>query len=138
MYRDVAVPYSAVAVMAFPLVPHRNHVRLHHLCHQLVKPRLVSPAELGARLARIAKKRIDFGRPEIAGSTSTSTSPVDLSTPFSSTPLPHHTMVFARRMVLASRQHIIVGRILLQDQPHALDKIARMPPVTQGIEIAEE
>src|SRR5262245_8207257 len=58
---------SAVAVTAFPLVPDRNHVRLHHLCYQLVKTRFVSPAELGARLTRIAKERIDFGRSEIAG-----------------------------------------------------------------------
>src|SRR5262249_32403173 len=45
---------------------------------------------------------------------------------------------FAHRMALAGREHIIVGRILLQDQPHPRDKIARVPPVTQGIEIAEE
>src|SRR6516225_8064463 len=41
-------------------------------------------------------------------------------------------------MALAGREHIIVGRILLQDQPHPLHKIARVPPVTLGIEIAEE
>src|SRR6516164_3809752 len=41
-------------------------------------------------------------------------------------------------MALAGRELIIVGRILLQDQPHPLHKIARVPPVTLGIEIAEE
>jgi len=29
-------------------------------------------------------------------------------------------------------------RVLLYDQPHSLDEVARMPPVAHGIEIAEE
>jgi hypothetical protein len=45
---------------------------------------------------------------------------------------------FAHRVALASRKHVIVRRILLQDQPHSLDKIACMTPVTASIEIAEE
>src|SRR5262245_53970366 len=140
---------SAVAVTAFPLVPDRNHVRLHHLCHQLVKARLVSPAELGARLARIAKERIDFGRPEIArvhldqhlAGRLVDTFLLDaISAPHNGPPNMAEGLFdeFAHRMALAGREHIIVGRILLQDQPHPLDKIARMPPVTQGIEVAEE
>jgi hypothetical protein len=45
---------------------------------------------------------------------------------------------FAHRMALAGRQHVLVRRILLQDQPHPLDKVTRVAPVTLRIEIAEE
>jgi hypothetical protein len=41
-------------------------------------------------------------------------------------------------MALAGRKNVIVRRILLQHQPHSLDKITRVPPIPVGIEIAEE
>ncbi len=44
---------------------------------------------------------------------------------------------FAHRMLLAGREHKIVGLVLLQHQPHAFDVVARMAPVAPGIEIAE-
>ena len=44
---------------------------------------------------------------------------------------------FAHRVRLAGRQHVIVGLVLLQDQPHAFDIVARMAPVALGVEIAE-
>ena len=115
-------------------------------CSKLVR---WPPAELGARLGRIAEQQVDLGRPEIAR--------VDLDQdaagrwhrrPVSSTPLPRQTIraadlgeraldEFAHRVRLAGRQHIIVGLVLLQDQPHAFDIVARMAPVALGVEIAE-
>ncbi len=41
-------------------------------------------------------------------------------------------------MGLAGRQHVVVGLVLLQHPPHALDIVAGMAPVAQGVEIAEE
>jgi hypothetical protein len=41
-------------------------------------------------------------------------------------------------MAGAGRQHIIVRLRLLQDHPHAIDVVARMAPVTAGIEIADK
>ena len=43
----------------------------------------------------------------------------------------------AHRVGLAGRQHVVVGLVLLQDQPHALDIVAGMAPVALGVEIAE-
>ena len=78
----------------------------------------------------------------------TRTLSVDLSRPLSSIRfLPHDGPAdmgkglfdeFAYRMALAGGEHIIVGLVLLQDQPHPLHKVARMSPVAPGIEIAEE
>ena len=45
---------------------------------------------------------------------------------------------FADRMAFAGRQHIVVGLVLLKDQPHPFDVVTRMSPVSLGIEIAEE
>src|ERR1700741_3095022 len=57
---------SVGPVPAFPLFAQLDHVRVPHFPHQLVEPRGVAPAELGPSLARVAEKRVDLGRPEIA------------------------------------------------------------------------
>ena len=40
-------------------------------------------------------------------------------------------------MRLAGRKHVVVGLRLLQDQPHAFDVVARVPPVALRVEIAD-
>ncbi len=68
--------------------------------------------------------------------------------PTSSTPLPCQSIVrptcgegqldeLAHGVGLAGRQHVVVGLVLLQHQPHALDVVARVAPVALGVEIAE-
>ena len=42
----------------------------------------------------------------------------------------------AHAVGLAGRQHEIVGAVVLQDAPHALDIVAGMAPVAQGVEVA--
>src|SRR3546814_19811494 len=37
----------------------------------------------------------------------------------------------------ARRKHIVVGRVLLQHPPHALDIFSRMAPVPPGVELSE-
>ena len=39
---------------------------------------------------------------------------------------------------LAGGEHVVVGLVLLQDPPHALDIVARVAPVALGVEIAED
>src|SRR5579872_753195 len=57
---------SFVAVAALLFVADSNQIGLDHFLHQRIERGLVMPAELGARLAGIAKQRIDLGWPEIA------------------------------------------------------------------------
>src|SRR5262249_60383938 len=45
---------------------------------------------------------------------------------------------FTHRMRLASCQDVIIGLRLLQNLPHSLDVIPRMPPVALGIKITEK
>ena len=41
-------------------------------------------------------------------------------------------------MGFTGRKHVVVGLVLLQDQPHPLDIVPRMTPVAHGIEIPEK
>jgi hypothetical protein len=63
---QICLRRSSLAVATFPLFEDRNHIRLHHVCHQCVELRLVSPTELGLRLARISEQSADFGQTKIA------------------------------------------------------------------------
>src|SRR5262245_3477180 len=138
-----------MAVAAFPLFPDLDQVRLHHLHHQLLEVRLVSPAELGSGLACIAEQGIDLGGPEIARIDLNEHSAGRLVDAFllDAAATPNERLAdmgeslfdeLAHRMRLAGRQHIVVRLALLQDQPHPLDKVAGVSPVARGIEIAEE
>jgi hypothetical protein len=44
---------------------------------------------------------------------------------------------FPHRMRLASCEDIIVGLRLLQDEPHALNEVARVTPVTFSVQVTE-
>src|SRR5207248_8939568 len=110
---------------------------------------LVSPAEPLARLARIAKERIRFGRAEITRIDFDQHAAVALikslfveprSAPFDGSADAGEGLFreFTNRMLLARRQHVIVGLRLLHDEPHALDIIAGMPPIALGGKIAEK
>jgi hypothetical protein len=44
----------------------------------------------------------------------------------------------AHRMGFAGGEHVIVGLGLLQHQPHAFHKVARMAPIALGVEVAEK
>src|SRR3954470_5373725 len=45
---------------------------------------------------------------------------------------------FTHRVCLAGGKNIIVWLVLLQDQPHSFDKIARVAPVAHCVEIPEK
>ena len=40
-------------------------------------------------------------------------------------------------MLFPGRQNIVVRFVLLEDHPHAFDKVAGMPPIALGIEIPQ-
>src|SRR6266436_4159931 len=65
--RPTSAKGSALAVFALMLLAHRHQVGRHHLGHQFAETGLVAPAELGARLRRIAQQEIDLRRAEISG-----------------------------------------------------------------------
>ena len=96
------------------------------------------PTQLGARLGRISTQHFDFRRPKIAYVNLHQLAFSLFAEPafFRVGPLPLDSNAdfregqfneFAHGMVFASRQNIIVGLGLLQNEPHTLGKIARMP-----------
>ena len=109
--------------------------------------RCCQPNRARALLASPISTSTSVGR-KYCGSTSTSVSPVAASMPTSAIAaapprdasaddgeglldeLPH-------RARLAGRDHVVVGRLLLQHQPHGFDIVARMAPVALGVEIAD-
>ena len=122
----------------------------HHFASRARRSSSSASSRASARaLAGIADQEIDLGRAEIARidldqrscrmSASTPISshalaaPVDLAADLGEGQLDE----VAHRMRLAGRQHVIVGLVLLQHPPHALDIVAGMAPVALGIEIAE-
>src|SRR5262245_27881014 len=103
------------------------------------------PAELFARLAGIANQDVDLGRPEVgridrdqdvAALAAMSLFIDPLAVPFDGTAdiVEGQLDELAHGMGLARRQYVVVGPVLLQDPPHAVDIVARMAPVTLGVD----
>merc|ERR1712127_1075889 len=44
---------------------------------------------------------------------------------------------FPHRMSLPSGQHIIIGGVILEHHPHALDIVTRMPPITFRVDVTK-
>ena len=108
----------------------------------------MAPAELGKGLRRIAEEQIDFGRPAIgriernqhvAGAPAVAlllvARPLPLDGPADLAERQLDELTY--RMGLAGRQHVVVGLLLLEDAPHALDIVAGVTPVALGVEVAE-
>src|SRR5215469_11498782 len=126
----------------------QRNVAGDHFAHNVSEIVLGTPAEPLSRLCRIADQSVDFGRaivPRVdrddrlprfyidADFIRATTLPVDAAIDLSEGCLDK----FAHAVRRTRREHVIVGLILLQDQPHALDKVARVTPVALGVEIAE-
>src|SRR5712692_4607779 len=123
-------------------------VLAHHLGDELLEAYLRRPAELRARLARIAEERLDFGRPEVARidrHDAAARRVVALLAHAPAAPLERQPDLARRRVhevahavLLAGGDDEVLGLLLLQDQPHHLDEVARMAPVALRVEVAEE
>src|SRR5437016_2107643 len=57
---------SGVAISPFLLAQDGGQISFDHIAHQGIESCFVAPAELLARLARVAEELIDFSRSEIA------------------------------------------------------------------------
>lgn len=115
-------------------------IGLHHLGHQVVETRGVSPAQFVPRFAGVADEQVNFGRPEIARvdphkritglGIDTLLGPA-LASPDDPTPdnreRPLNELSYWVR--LARCENVIVRFALLHHQPHALDVVAGVPPV---------
>ena len=97
-----------------------------------MKPRLRGPAECAARLAGVSpiSKSTSAGR-TWAASTTTLVPPVEPS------PGERDLAQLAHAVRLAGRDHVVVGLVLLEHQPHRLDVVAGEAPVALGVEVAQ-
>ena len=125
----------------------RREVARDHFGHQFVEADPVLPAEDGARLGGVAYQIVDLGRAEIAridpderlaglgvdaGLLGALPAPCDLRSTSANA-----RSTNSRTCAFAGREHVVVGLVLLQHQPHALDIVAGVAPVALGVEIAE-
>src|SRR5215469_8192923 len=119
-----------------------------HFAHQCVKSDFRPPTEALARLAGISQKRFDLGRAKIPwidfdqnvpGSGIESDLVGAAAFPDdSSAHMPKREFdEFTHGMAFAGGKDVVIGLILLKNEPHAVDIVAGMTPVTTGVEIAE-
>src|SRR5262249_37597805 len=120
-----------------------------HLLDQRVEAGLVSPPELGSRFARVAQEGIDLGWAKVTrvdfnehlsrGAIDALLFDAGAPPDYGSTDMGERPRdEFSNRMALTGRQHVVVGLLLLKDQPHPFDVVTRMAPIPLGVEIAEK
>src|SRR5262249_13897256 len=123
---------SATAEGALMLLSHAHQIGSHHLPDKVLEAGLVAPAELGPGLGRVAMQIVDLGRAEIARIDrdqdlaalgvdalllGAGAAPGDLAADLGEGDLDE----LAHGMGLAGGDDIVLGLVLLQDQPHRLD-----------------
>src|SRR6266496_3679180 len=133
--------------MSALLLDDAGKVGLHHLAHQFAECGAVVPSEDLVGLCGVAQQTRHLGRPEVsrvhpddgrAGRgverhlVDARPAPLDAPADMAERALDE----FADRMRFAGRQHKVVGLVLLEHQPHALDIVARMAPVALRLEVA--
>src|ERR1700736_837421 len=143
------LPFSSNGVLAIGNLPPGNRkIARHHFLDELRKRRLRLPAELLARLARVADQEIDFGETEIGrvdANDGLAGFPVDpglldaFAAPFDAAADLRERKFdkFTHRAGFAGRQHEIVGFVGLQYPVHALDIIPGVTPVSFRLEVSE-
>src|SRR5262245_19775068 len=104
------------------------------------------PAQLAACLGGVAEKLIDLRWTEVSRVNPHQLLPTpsikanfiySYAAPFDSAADTGKRAFYelANGVRFSGRQHIVVRLCLLQHQPHALDKIARMPPIALRVEV---
>src|SRR4051794_16859094 len=120
-----------------------------HFGHEFLKRGLVAPTELFPCLRGVAEQEIDFGGTKIAR-----IHPHQYASRFGinsrfiharTTPTDFYLYLgkgtfdeFADRVMFARCQDIIVGLRVLENPPHALDEVTRVPPIAFGIEVSKK
>src|SRR6202049_4365032 len=140
---------SFVARAPGVLAANRDEVSLHHLPHQFIETYLMMPTKLLACLAGIPNQDINLGRPKVARIALDQRLPARLvdallvgraASPDDRAAHTNKSLFdeFANRMALASGEHVVVGLVLLHDQPHSFNVVARVAPVALGVEVSEK
>src|SRR5579885_3016753 len=142
-------PAESIARSNPPALFHDGNIACHHFRNELRECNRMLPAKLFCRFRRIAEKDIDLSWTEIARIdfdkdaaallidpflVHSRALPGDRKSNFGEGPL--HEL--AHGMRFPGREHIIVRLRLLQNTPHPLDIVARMPPVPASVKIAEK
>src|SRR5256885_825677 len=119
----------------------------HHFLDELLEARLRLPAQFLFRPRGIADEGVDFGGPEIArvhgddffsrGVERVLVGALALPPEADVEPRRRQVHEFAHAVLLARRDHQILGLGLLQHQPLRLDIVARVAPVAPRVEVAE-
>ena len=119
-----------------------------HLGQEIVQAGLMHPSESIARLGAVAEQEIDLGRPEIprvdldedppgrdvdAAFLGVGAAPFDVDSDFAEGLLDERT----DRCRDTGREDIVVGLILPQHQPHAVDEVTCVAPVALSVEVAD-
>src|SRR6185312_32018 len=119
-----------------------------HFLDQFAEADAVRPAEPLPRLGRVPEQFVDLGRAEIARVDAHQDAATFFTDAALAGGLAFPTQRYPRlgkgefdelayRMRLSGGEHIVVGLLLLQHQPHALDIVAGMAPVAPRVEIAD-
>src|SRR5690606_8699081 len=106
-------------------------IGIHHHGDQAAEVHFLAPAELLSGLAGVANQQVDLRRPEVPGVH------LHVALPVEPDVLERDLHQLADRVRLARGHHVIVGRGLLEHQPHRLDVVARKAPVALRVEVAE-
>src|SRR5919106_1658996 len=116
---------------ALELPLEQGEVGVDHQVDQASERGLRLPAQLAARLGGVAHQQVDLRRPEELLVHDHVLLPVE----------PHaverELAELAHRVGLAGGDHVVVGRVLLEHQPHGLDVVAGVTPVALGLEVPE-
>src|SRR5208337_1000812 len=138
----VEARHRVVAVLLHQEVaPGQFQILGHHLSHQLPERGARLPAQLTARLFRIAQQSPHLGRAEVAGIDAYDNLAALVDGMFLDTlslPAQRHIQLargnvnkLPYAVLLSGGDYVILRRLLLQHQPLCLNIIARMAPVAQ-------
>src|SRR5918995_2601721 len=114
---------------ALELPLEQGDVGVDHEVDQALERGLRLPAEHLAGLGRVAHQQVDLGGPE---------EPLvdhHVLLPVEAHPTERQLAELTHRMGLAGGDHVVVGLILLEHEPHRLDVVAGVAPVALGVEV---
>ena len=103
-----------------------------HQPDQLLEARLRLPAEVALGLGRVADQVVDLGRAHERGVDR------DVLLEVAEAGLVEGDLAaLAHRVRLAGRDHVVLGVVALEHQPHRFDVVLGVAPVAFGVEVAE-
>src|SRR5918994_478912 len=114
---------------ALELPLEQGDVGVDHEVDQALERGLRLPAEHLAGLGRVADQQVDLGGPEELLVDHHVLLPVEAHPP------ERQLAELTHRVGLAGGDHVVVGLILLEHEPHRLDVVAGVAPVALGVDV---